>query len=85
MPSPNTPANIEMGSGLKPKSRNIYPFHKLKKKGDYFVWPRKQDDHSLRVQASRQKRVKRINFTVRRTPKGILVCHMGRVRNSKTK
>lgn len=74
---------VTVGSGFKPKNRNQYPFDKLKKKGDFFLWPDREADHALRQQAYRRKGSTGIDFRVARDPKGIRVFHNGRVRKSK--
>lgn len=80
MTSPeDTPENVEVGSGYKAKTRNQYPFGTLKKKGDFFLWPNKADDHALRQQAYRRKNSTGIDFRVTREPNGVRVFHNGRV------
>ncbi len=74
---------VTVGEGFKPKTRNQYPFDKLKKKGDFFLWPHRADDHALRQQAYRRKNSTGIDFRVTRDPKGIRVFHNGLVRKLK--
>ena len=88
-------SDVQFGSGFKPKPRNNYPFDVLKKKGDYFVWPDREDDHTLRQQALRRKRSTGIDYRVTRAgskiaaamkidnPNGVIVYHNGRVSKAK--
>jgi hypothetical protein len=78
-PPEDTPETVEVGSGHQAKNRNQYPFDKLKKKGDFFLWPNRADDHALRQQAYRRKKSTGIDFRVTRDPKGVRVFHNGLV------
>jgi hypothetical protein len=65
---------VIFGRGMKPKrTRNNYPFAKLKTPGHQFLWPKLKDAKTLRVQASKNGKRRNVVYSVALTEKGILV------------
>lgn len=60
--------------GVKPARENYrYPWGKLVKPGDQFIWARKEDENSLRVGAVKLGKRRSIVLSVSRIEEGILV------------
>ena len=43
----------------------VYPWHRLRKPGDSFIWRDRRLEQSLRSQATKQGRKRRVVFSVR--------------------
>lgn len=60
--------------GVKPTRENYrYPWDKLKKPNDQFIWPRKADENAIRVGAAKLGKRRALVLSVSRIEKGILV------------
>lgn len=67
---------VRFGENLKTtptRKRNQYPFDRLKLPGKQFLWRDLDDEKSLRVQASRNGKLRNVVFSVQRTKEGLLV------------
>lgn len=69
-------SQVKFGNGEKSKpkaTRNSYPFESLKVPSDWFLWSDVKNERSLRVQASKNGKLRNVVYSVQRTVKGLLV------------
>lgn len=63
-----------LGRNTEPvKGRKIYPWEKLKRAGDCFLWLDRSKFHTLRVQVAVRKRLYGVTYSVNLDPEGVRV------------
>lgn len=70
-------AAYSAGTGIESRRRVRYPWHELRKAGDWFLWKLAPDDKaqelSLRVTAYKQRARRGLILSCERTDKGLIV------------
>ena len=62
---------VSTGTGAKPVKHSAYPFDNLQKKGDWFGVADRTREGSLRSQASKQAKARKVVYKVQRVAKGV--------------